>query len=94
MNPHVLRGIGQKLPPGYDFMLLMNETDKSLRIRLKFHNMKDRSLLQACDPFSGGHFECEIHGQPQYGTRNDRELLETLLAFVFSRLEKRPLKSE
>lgn len=85
MNPYVLSGIGQKLPSGYDFMLLINETDYSVQIRLKSHNIKNRSLLQARVSLLAAILNVKYvvnRGQPQYGTRNDRELLETLLAVI------------
>lgn len=85
MNPYVLSGIGQKLPSGYDFMLLINETDNSVQIRLKSHNIKNRSLLQARVSLVAAILNVKYvvkRGQPQYGTRNDRKLLETLLAVI------------
>ena len=85
MNPYVLSGIGQKLPSGYDFMLLINETDYSVQIRLKSHNIKNRSLLQARVSLVAAILNVKYvvnRGQPQYETRNDRELIETLLAVI------------
>ena len=94
MNPYVLSGIGQKLPSGYDFMLLINETDNSVQIRLKSHNIKNRSLLQARVSLVSAILNVKYvvnRGQPQYGTRNDRRLLETLLAVIlFLQIRERP----
>lgn len=73
------------MPSGYDFMLLINETDYSVQIRLKSHNIKNRSLLQARVSLVAAILNVKYvvnRGQPQYGTRNDRELLETLLAVI------------
>ena len=82
------------MPSGYDFMLLINETDKSVQIRLKSHNMKTRSLLQArvCLVAAILNVKYVVNcGQPQYGMRNDRELLETLLAVIlFLQMLERP----
>ena len=66
-------------------MLLINETDYSVQIRLKSHNIKNRSLLQARVSLVAAILNVKYvvnRGQPQYGTRNDRELLETLLAVI------------
>ena len=82
------------MPSGYDFMLLINETDKSVQIRLKSHNIKTRSLLQArvCLVAAILNVKYVVNcGQPQYGMRNDRELLETLLAVIlFLQMLERP----
>lgn len=64
-------------------MLLINETDKSVEIRLKSHNIKTRSLLKSRVCLVAAILNVKYvvnRGQPQYGTGNDRELLETLLA--------------
>ena len=75
-------------------MLLINETDKSVQIRLKSHNIKTRSLLQArvCLVAAILNVKYVVNcGQPQYGTRNDRELLETLLGVIlFLQMLERP----
>lgn len=75
-------------------MLLINETDKSVQIRLKSHNIKTRSLLQARVCLVAAILNVKYvvnRGQPQYGTRNDRELLETLLAVIlFLQIRERP----
>ena len=66
-------------------MLLINETDNSVQIRVKSHNMKKRSLLHARVSLVAAVLNVKYvvnRGQPQYGTRNDRELLETLLAVI------------
>lgn len=82
------------MPSGCDFMLLINETDKSVQIRLKSHNIKTRSLLQARVCLVAAILNVKYvvnRGQPQYVTRNDRELLETLLTVIlFLQIRERP----
>lgn len=73
-------------------MLLINETDNSVQIRLKSHNIKNRSLLQARVSLVAAILNVKYvvnRGQPQYGTRNDRGLLFSLW-FFFSRSENGP----